>query len=80
MRFTVKRRISNTIAIIFVVVLFVFNKFFIETAIGITLLIAFLVMFLIWKLLWLRCPHCNSCLLKLPPSASHCPYCGDKFE
>lgn len=80
MRFAIKRRILNIIAIIFILAILIFNKFFTGTAIGITLLILFLLSYFILTLILWRCPHCNSYLWKLAPFATHCPYCGNELE
>lgn len=80
MRFTVKRRILNTIAIIFAISLVLFYDFFTKTGIGVAVLIAFLVASFILTVCWWRCPHCHSYLWKLAPFATHCPYCGNELE
>lgn len=80
MDFTVKRRILNTIAVVFVLALFVFFKFFTQTEIGVALLMLFLLAYIILCFIWWRCPHCNSYLWRLTPFAIHCPYCGGEFE
>lgn len=80
MNFTTKRRILNIIAVIFAVVMVLFNKFVSETLLGVTLLMLFVIAYLILSLIWWRCPHCNSYLHKLTPFSTHCPYCGNKLE
>lgn len=80
MNFTIKRKILNIIGIVFVLALLIFHKYFYETSIGITVSIIFLLAYLILSLIWWRCPHYNSYLWKLSPFATHCPYCGNKFE
>ena len=80
MSFLVKRRILNAIAIVFVIALLAFRRFFTETELGIALLVLFLIGYFILTLVWWRCPHCNAYLRKLPPFATHCPYCGNEFK
>ena len=80
MNFRTKRNILRIIALIFIIAMFVFFKFFTETTGGITLLILFFIAFYILTLILHRCPHCNSYLWKLAPFATHCPYCGKEFE
>ena len=80
MSFTVKRRILNAVAVVFLIALFAFRRFLTETELGITILVVFLIGYLILALVWWRCPHCNSYLRKLSPFATYCPYCGNKLE
>ncbi|MBQ2781212.1 MAG: hypothetical protein IJF42_06630 [Clostridia bacterium] len=80
MSFTGKRRILNVVAVLIVVTIFAFHKFFIETTSGNTVLAAVLLAFLILNFAWWRCPHCHAYLWKLSPFAKHCPYCGKKLE
>ena len=80
MRFVVKRRILNSLALLFLVALLAFRRFLTETNIGVTILVAFLIAYLLLSLVWWRCPHCNSYLRKLPLFATHCPYCGNELE
>lgn len=80
MNFTIKRKILRIIALIFIISMFVFYKFFTETAAGITLLISLFIAFYLFTLLWWRCPNCKSYLWKTSPFAKYCPFCGKKFE
>lgn len=80
MSFTVKRRILNAVAVVFLIALFAFRHFLTETKPGGAILAVFLIGYLILALVWWRCPHCNSYLRKLPLFATHCPYCGNELK
>lgn len=80
MSFTLKRRILNGIAIVLILAILIFRDFFSKTVLGITVLLLWLTVLCVLNLLWWRCPHCNAYLWKLSPFATHCPFCGSKFE
>ena len=80
MSFTTKRKILIAVGIVLILAILIFYRFFTQTAIGLTLSIFLLVAYFILTLILWRCPHCNSYLWKRVPFATHCPYCGKKFE
>lgn len=80
MSFTIKRRILNIIAVVFVVAVLIFYDFFTKTVGGVVFLVLFCLAYFILTLKWWRCPHCDSYLWRLAPFAAHCPYCGNELE
>lgn len=80
MSFTTKKIILFLSALVLVLAIFLFRDFFLDTMLGISLLVLFLVAHLIVTLIWWRCPHCNAYLHKLSMFATHCPFCGEKLE
>lgn len=80
MQFSTKRRILIITSIIFFIVVWFFRKFFIETAVGNSIVILFVLGFFLLTMVWCRCPHCKKYLWKLPIFAKYCPYCSDELE
>jgi len=78
--FKTRRMILNIITAVFAVAMLLFYKFFTATALGISILIIFLILFCVLLHFWWRCPHCDTFFMRLPPFATHCPYCGNDLE
>ena len=80
MRFNLKRNLLRIFAVLLVVFFIIATKFFAESGLFISLLIAALVVYTILAIVWWRCPHCGRYLGRIPPFSSHCPHCGNELD
>ena len=78
--FKTRRIILSIITAIFVVAAILFYEFFTTTELGLSILVIFLALFCALLYFWLRCPHCNKFLYKLPMFSKYCPHCGNELE
>lgn len=80
MKFKTKRIILMILAGIVVAIIAFFADRIDESPVVLGILAAIFVAYIVLCLIWFRCPHCNTYLRKISVFATHCPFCGKKFD
>ena len=80
MKFKTKRIILLILALVVVAVIGIFADRIDKSPAVLGILAAIFVAYIVLCLIWCRCPHCNTYLRKISVFATHCPFCGKKFN
>ena len=80
MSFKTKKLILFLIGVAFIVLLLVFNQFFLNTPLGNGAFLLLIAGYVAINLVWWRCRSCGKYLGKLSIFATHCPFCGEELE
>ena len=80
MTFKTKKLILFLIGVAFIVLLFAFNRFFLNTLLGNGAFLLLVAGYVAINLFWWRCKNCKKYLGKLSIFATHCPFCGKELE